>query len=416
MYKRILTYLFLLVSVVVFAQPSEKQRQLEAQKAQILKQISNFRDLLKSEENKEKPVLERLNEQQTKIRLTENLIKTTQEQENLLSREISINEKQIAELTKELEKLKADYAEMIVKSYETGSEQSRAMFILSSENFLQAYKRIQYMKQYADFRKEQGEEVQKKSEVLAEKNKDLQKQKSEKEKLLQETQKELTNLEKERKLQDVIMAEINKNKKKYTADIKKKQQEVSQIDKQIEKIKREIIAEANRKKAEAEAKATGKKVDTKAISSTKYNLSPDEKLVADNFKANKGKLPWPIERGIISSRYGNQPHPIERHLTINNTGTIFSVPQGAEARAVFEGEVSTIMVTTPVNMSVWVRHGDYVTIYGNLDKIYVKKGDKVSFKQKLGRIHTYSDGTTTTKLTVVQNVTTLNPEHWLAPN
>ncbi len=415
MSKRFLIYLFLLVSVVAFSQ-TEKQKQLEAQKAQIQKQIAKLRDLHKSEETKEKSVLERLEEQRIKIRLTEDLIKTATEQENLLSKEISGNEEQIAELTKELDVLKSDYAQMIVKSYETRSEQSRAMFILSSDNFLQAYKRIQYMKQYADFRKEQGEEVLAKSEVLAEKNKDLQKQKSEKKKIVKETQRELATLEKERKIQDDLMAIFNKNKKKYTADIKKKQQEISEIDKQIEKLKREAIAEANRKKAQAEAKATGKKVDTKTISTTKYDLTPEAKLIANNFKANKGKLPWPVERGVISSRFGNQPHPIEKHITVNNTGTVFSAPQETEVRAVFEGEVSQIMVVTPVNMAVWVRHGDYVTIYGNLDKIYVKKGDKVSFKQKLGQIHTYSNGSTTTKFMVIQNVTTLNPEHWLAPN
>ncbi len=415
MSKRIVTYLFLLVSVVAFSQ-TEKQKQLEAQKAQIQKQIANFRELIKSEENKEKPILEQLEQQRIKIRLTEDLVKTAKEQENLLSKEIAVNEKQIAELSKELNALKADYAQMIVKSYETRSEQSRAMFILSSDNFLQAYKRIQYMKQYADFRKEQGEEVQQKSEVLAVKNQALQKQKSEQQKLLQETQKELANLEKERKSFDIIMVAINKNKRKYTDDIKKRQQQISDIDKQIEKLKREAIAEANRKKAQAEAKATGKKVDEKAISSTKYDLTPEAKLVADNFRANKGKLPWPVERGVITSRYGNQPHPIEKHITINNTGTVFSAAEGTEVRAIFEGEVSQIMVVTPVNMAVWVRHGDYVTIYGNLDKIYVKKGDKVSFKQKLGKVHTYSNGTTSTKFMVIQNITTLNPEHWLVPN
>lgn len=415
MSKRILTYLFLLVSVVVFSQ-TEKQKQLEAQKSQIQKQIANFRELIKSEENKEKSVLDKITESQTKIRLTEALIKTTQEQESLLEKDISANEKEITTLNDELETLKADYARMIVKSYESRSEQSKLMFLLSSENFLQAYKRIQYMKQYAEFRKEQGKEVQQKSEVLAEKNKVLQKQKTEQQKLLQETQKELANLEKEKKAFDVLMAVINKNKRKYTNDIKKRQQQISDIDKQIEKLKREAIAEANRKKAEAEAKATGKKVDTKAISSTKYNLTPEEKLVADNFKANKGRLPWPIERGIVYLKYGTQRSPIASNVQIDNKGVDFKTFEGAEARAVFEGEVSQIMVTTPVNMSVWIRHGDYVTIYGNLDKVYVKKGDKVSFKQKLGRIHTYSDGSTTTKFSVIQNITTLNPEHWLVPN
>lgn len=412
MLKRVVTYLFLLVSVVVFSQ-TEKQKQLEAQKIQIQKQIANFQELLKSEQNKEKSVLDKITESQTKIQLTEKLIKTTREQEQVLTKEISTNEKEIAKLTKELEALKADYAQMIVKSYEARSEQSRAMFILSSDNFLQAYKRIQYMKQYADFRKEQGEEVKQKSKVLAEKNKSLQKQKTEKQKLLQQTQSELANLEKEKKAHDVLMALINKNKNKYTADIKKKQQEISEIDKQIEKIKREIIAEANRKKAEEEAKATGKKVDEKAISSTTIDLSPEAKLIAGNFKANKGKLPWPVERGVVYSRYGVQPHPLVKTTTIDNKGVDFKTVEGAEAMAVFEGEVSEIMVHTPVNMYVFVRHGDYITVYGNLDKVYVKKGQKVAFRQKLGRVHTYLSGSTTIKFAVSQNLITLNPEHWL---
>jgi len=412
MFRYIYIYIFLFISVAAFSQ-IDKQRQLEAQKAQILKQITNFRELLKSEQSKEKTVLEQLQEQRTKIRLTENLIKTTREQEKLLTNEIRTNEKQIDGLTNELEALKADYARMIVMSYEVGSQQSRAMFILSSDNFLQAYKRIQYMKQYTDFRKEQGVEVQKKSEVLAEKNKVLQKQKSEKEKLLQETQKELANLETERKAQDVLIAIIEKNKRKYTADINKKQQEVSQIDKQIEKIKREIIAEANRKKAEAEAKVTGKKVDEKKISSTTIDLSPEAKIIAGNFKANKGKLPWPVDRGVVYLRYGVQPHPIEKSIPINNQGVDFKTNQGAEAQAVFEGEVSEIMVHTPINIFIFVRHGDYMTVYGNLDKVYVKKGQKVSFKQKLGRVHTYPNGNTTIKFTVSHNLTTLNPEQWL---
>lgn len=415
MSKRIVTYIFLLVSVVAFSQ-TDKQKQLEAKKAQIQKQIANFREMLQSEQSKEKSILEKIEEQRIKINLTEALIRTTQEQEKLLEKDISANEKEITILNNELEALKADYAQMIVKSYESRSEQSKLMFLLSSDNFLQAYKRIQYMKQYAEFRKEQGEEVQQKSEVLAEKNKILQKQKTEKTKLVKQTQVELTALEKEKKVQDALMIIINRNKKKYTQDIKKKQQEISNIDKQIEKIKREIIAEANRKKAEAEAKATGKKVDEKAISSTKYDLTPEEKLVADNFKANKGRLPWPVERGVVHSRYGIQRSPIASSVQIDNKGVDFKTFEGAEVRAVFEGEVSRIMVHTPVNIFVFVRHGDYMTVYGNLDKIYVKKGDKVSFKQKLGRVHTYSDGSTTTKFSVIQNMTTLNPEHWLVPN
>jgi len=412
MFGRIFVYIFFCVFFAGFSQTS-KQKELETQKNQILSQIANFKELLNSEQNKEKTVVEQLEEQQIKINLTESLIKTTRKQEQLISHEIAENQKQIQQLTQELNKLKADYTQIIISSYQNRSQQSKLMFILSSDNFLQAYKRVQYMKQYAEFRKEQGVEIQQKSNVLAQKGKELQKQKNEKEQLLQQTKQELSNLEKDKKKLDALMVIIDKNKKKYVADISKKQQEIVKIDKQIEKIKREIITEANRKKAEAEAKATGKKIDTKKISSTTFALSPEAKIIAGNFKSNQGKLPWPVERGVVYMRYGVQPHPIEKKLSYDNKGVDFKTEEGAEAMAVFEGEVSDIMMPTPVNIFVFVRHGDYLTVYGNLDKIYVKKGEKVSFKQKLGRIHTYANGNTTMKFSVSHNITTLNPEDWL---
>lgn len=398
---------FLLFSLLSFSQ-IDKQKELEQQKAQIQKQIRNFQELLEAEKSKEKSTLDKIQEQQTKIRLTEQLIKTTKQQEALLAKDIAKNERELAVLAKELEALKADYTQMIIRSYETRSEQSRLMFILSSESFLQAYKRIQYMKQYADYRKQQGEEVKQKSLALEEKNKVLQKQKAEKEKLIKETEKEYQALEAEKKLQDALMVLINKNKKKYLADIKKKQQEVAEIDKKIEKIKREIIAEANRKKALAE----GKKVDEKNISSTKIDLTPEGKVIAGNFKANKGKLPWPVERGTLHSRFGKQKSTLVGNLDVDNKWVDFKTTEGTEAQAVFEGEVSSIMVHTPTYMLVFVRHGDYLTVYGNLDKVYVKVGQKVNLKQKLGRVHTGSAGTIL-RFSISQNVTTLNPEEWL---
>jgi septal ring factor EnvC (AmiA/AmiB activator) len=399
--------IFLLFSLLSFSQ-IDKQKELEQQKIQIQKQLRNFQELLEAEKSKEKSTLDKIQEQQTKIRLTEQLIKTTKQQEALLAKDITKNERELAALAKELETLKADYAQMIIRSYETRSEQSRLMFILSSDNFLQAYKRIQYMKQYADYRKQQGEEVKQKSLVLEEKNKILQKQKAEKEKLIKETEKEYLALEAEKKLQDALMALINKNKRKYLADIKKKQNEIADIDKKIEKIKREIIAEANRKKALAE----GKKVDEKNISSTKIDLTPEGKVIAGNFKANQGKLPWPVERGTIHSRFGRQKSTIVNTLDVDNKWVDFKTTEGADAQAVFEGEVSSIVVHTPIYILVMVRHGDYFTVYGGLDKVYVKVGQKVNLKQKLGRVHTGSSGTIL-RFNISQNFTTLNPESWL---
>jgi len=344
MFSRIFVYIFVCVSVVGFSQKNN-QKQLETQKQQILTQIANFKELLQSEQNREKTILEQIEEQQIKINLTQSLIKTTRQQEYLLSHEIAVNQKQIQQLSQELDSLKADYARIIVRSYQTRSQQSKLMFVLSSDNFLQAYKRIQYMRQYAEFRKEQGKEIQRKSTVLAQKNKKLQAQKNEKEKLLQQTKQELKNLEKDKQTLDDLVVIINKNKKKYVADISQKQQEVNKIDKEIEKIKRNIIKEANRKKAEAEAKATGKKVDQKNISSTTIALSPETKIISGNFKANKGKLPWPLERAVVYMRYGVQPHPVEKKLSYDNKSIDFKTTENAEAIAVFEGEVSEIRTT-----------------------------------------------------------------------
>src|SRR5690606_17480135 len=163
--------------------------------------------------------------QKEKIRLKQNLIQTTEKQTRLLSDDIYKNQLQINRLNRELDVLRADYAEMIVKSYKSRSEQSRAMFLLSSESFLQAYKRAQYMKQYASYRRAQGEEIREKSVQLSQYNQKISVQKAEKEKLLAENQKEKAALEQEKKEQEKIVQEIKKNKKQITADIKKKQQE-----------------------------------------------------------------------------------------------------------------------------------------------------------------------------------------------
>src|SRR5690606_20315248 len=143
-----------------------------------------------------------------------------------------------------------------------------------------------------------------------------------------------------------------------------------------------IIAGANRQKALAE----GKKVDEKNISSTKIDLTPEGEVIAGNSKANKVKLPWPAERGTRQSRIRKQKSTLVGNLDVDNKWVDFKTTEGAEAQAVFEGDVSYIMVHAATYMLVFVRHGDYLTVYGNLDKVYVKVGQKVNLKQKLGRV------------------------------
>ena len=234
-----------------FAQEDQQQK-LEQRKAQIQEEIRENERLLQATKKKEKSVKSLIEIQKTKINLKVKLINTTEKQTKLLSNDMYINQIQINHLKKELELLKEDYAEMIVKSYKSRSEQSRAMFLLSSENFLQAYKRAQYMKQYTSYRKMQGEEINDKSVQLALFNDKLGVQKTAKQKLIEENEKERIALQIEKQEQEKLINSLKKDKKKIIAEINKKQKESRSIERQIDKLIREAIAEANIKAREAE--------------------------------------------------------------------------------------------------------------------------------------------------------------------
>lgn len=401
---------------LLWSQESQQEK-LEERKAQIQKEIRENEKLLQSVKKKEKSAVNVVIIQSTKIKLKEKLINTTEKQTKLLSNDMYINQVQINKLKKELAELKEDYAEMIVKSYKSRSSESRAMFLLSSENFLQAYKRAQYMKQYTSYRKMQGEEIKTKSNKLTDFNQKLNVQKTAKQKLIAENEKERLSLEKEKQEQLKLVNVIQKDKKKIAQEIKKKQQEYRTIDRQINKLIREAIAAANRKAALEKAKANpSAPVSRAAVSSSKIELTPESKIIADNFRANRGRLPYPVEKGYVSLGYGNQTHPLFNTITVHNSGVEITTDKGASARAVFGGEVTSVIVLSPVNKAVMIQHGDYFTVYQNLSSVSVSKGDKVSIKQSLGKVRTNGEtGKTIIKFLILQNTTYNNPEGWLSP-
>ena len=390
--KFLLSILFLCLTSLGWGQESQQEK-LEQRKAQILQEIRENESQLRSVKKKEKSAVTVVMLQANKIKLQEKLIKTTEKQAKVLGNDMYINQVKINKLKKELEVLKEDYARMIVKSYKSRSEESRAMFLLSSENFLQAYKRAQYMKQYSSFRKMQGEEIKSKSLELQDYNGRLAIQKKEKQKIIAEREKERLALEKQKKEQLRLVNAIKKDKNKIMAAIRKKQSETKAIDRQIDRLIREAIAEANRKAAK-DGTATGG-------SSSRIALTAEAKILADNFRANKGKLPWPVEKGFVSLGYGKQPHPVYPTLVINNSGVEITTDTGAYARSVFAGEVTNIMVLSPVNKAVMIQHGDCFTVYQNLSSVSVSK------------IRTNSEGKTVLKFTISQNATYNNPASWL---
>lgn len=414
--KFLLSLIFICMTSLLWSQESQQEK-LEERKAQIQKEIRENEKLLQSVKKKEKSVVNVIVIQSTKIKLKEKLINTTEKQTKLLNNDMYINQVQINKLKKELAELKEDYSEMIVKSYKSRSSESRAMFLLSSENFLQAYKRAQYMKQYTSYRKMQGEEIKTKTDKLTDFNQKLDVQKTAKQKLIAENKKERLSLEKEKQEQLKLVSVIKKDKNKISQEIKKKQQEYRTIDRQINKLIREAIAAANRKAALEKAKANpSAPVSKAAVSSSKIELTPEAKIIADNFRSNRGRLPYPVEKGYVSLGYGNQTHPLFNTITVHNSGVEITTDKGASARAVFGGEVTSVIVLSPVNKAVMIQHGDYFTVYQNLSSVNVSKGDKVSIKQSLGRVRTNGEtGKTIIKFLILQNTTYNNPEGWLSP-
>ncbi|MCW2118018.1 murein hydrolase activator EnvC family protein [Flavobacterium sp. 7A] len=450
--KFILSLVFICMTSVLWSQSSQQEK-LEQRKSQIQKEIRDNENMLKGIKSKEKSAMTVYLIQKNKIKLKESLINTTTKQTRLLADDMYRNQLRLNALNKELNVLKVDYSKKIVQSYKSRSEQSRAMFILSSENFLQAFKRAQYLKQYTNFRKAQGEEIKGKSLELIAINKKLNVQKVAKQKLLAENVKDRLSLVKERVEQEKLVNEIKKDKNRIVSDIRKKQSESKNIDRQIDRLIREAIAEANRKAAAekaralaaAKAAAAAEKAAAAAsaksnwlsrkttpaptpepvvekepvakveVSSSRIELTPESKLIADNFKANRGKLPWPVEKGFVSLGYGDQAHPIYNTLVVHNSGVEITTEEGANARAVFGGEVASIMILSPVNKAVMLQHGDYFTVYQNLSSVSVNKGDKVSIKQSLGRVRTSGEtGKTVIKFLLLQNTTYANPQGWLS--
>lgn len=415
MQKKLATLFLIFLSTMAWSQLT--QEELEQRKIKIQEEIQEKERMLQEVRGKEKSVTKLLQIQKEKIGLKQKLISTTEKQAKLLSNNMYINQVEINKLKKDLVVLKEDYAEMIVKSYKSRSQQSRAMFLLSSENFLQAYKRLQYMKQYSSYRKMQGNEIKDKSVQLADHNAKLSGQKTEKEKLLAEQEKQRADLVKEKLEQEKIANSLKKDKKQIIAEIKKKQQESRKIDAQIQKMIRDAIAEANKKAAAAKVKANPKTTtaaETKKIEeSTKIMLTPEGQLISNNFKANKGSLNWPVEKGAITLGFGDQPHPVYKSLTIHNSGVEITTEAGSSARAVFGGEVTKVIITSPLTKLVCVQHGDFFTVYQNLSSVNVSAGDKVAAKQSIGKIRTNAEGKTVLKFTISQNASFVNPMNWL---
>ncbi len=392
--------LFLIVGQSLFAQ-DQRQQNLEAQRKRLQQEIKQINTLLFSNEKRKKSVLTQVEDLNLKINVRRRLIRVTNEQANRLTQQINVNQRSISRQRKELEALKKDYSEMILKSYQSKSGQSRMMFLFSSENFLQAYKRFQYLKQYASFRKKQGELISEKTQILQELNISLINQKREKENLVKENRVAEEKYRQEQNSQESLVQELKKKERNFISQIKNKQKKAKEINKEIQRLIREAIIASN--------KAAGGKRNSKV-----FRLTPEDKLISDNIEANKGKLPWPVEQGLLIQSFGRQPHPVVKTAIIQSNGVTIATPKNAQARAVFEGKVMSIIGFKGSNPTVLIQHGNYITAYSNLGEVYVTKGQKVKPKEIIGKVFTNSEtGKTELKFSVFKASTPVNPKTWI---
>ncbi len=400
-YLSLIFFILLVFSHMDGYAQSKRQLELEERRRELQQEIRQITNLLFAGKKEKKSVVSVVEDLNYKISVRKNLMRITNQQANLLTREINSNQNEISKRRDKLKILKDDYGNMIVKSYKNRAAENKLMFLLSSSNFQQAYRRLQYIKQYADYQKQQAIIIKQETENLKRLNQDLLRQKREKQKLVAENKAAKASLDKELKAQQVLISSIQKNLSKFTAQIKSKQKESEKLDREIRKLIREAIAASNKKAGKSTKLAT-------------FSLTPEQKILAANFTTNKGKLPWPVASGVVKMRFGTNPSPIDPTIKIKSNGVRIATNKGEQVRAVFEGTVQGIMTPKNGNNAIMIRNGNYITVYKNLSKFYVNKGEKVSTKQVIGEVITNkTSGESILSFGIYKDSSIQNPSHWI---
>jgi septal ring factor EnvC (AmiA/AmiB activator) len=345
----------------------------------------------------------------------------------------------ISRLSKNLTSLKDEYARLIYSTYRNRNAYSRLMFIFSSKNFNQAYKRLKYLQQYTTYRKVQAETILHTQSLLGQKKLELEQQKSSKLTLKQRQELERNKLATEKSQKDIAIKSLTKQEKNLLKKLKENEAALGKLQAAIENLIASEIRKANEEKAKKAAaaklavkkssetteKSGSGKINEKEKSAALAKAEPiamnnsmssnaEEVALSNDFAGNKGRLPWPVEKGSISATFGEHAHPEFKNIMVKNNGIDITTEKGSNARAVFEGVVSSVMSITNLHYVVIVRHGDYLTVYSNLQEVSVKKGDKVKTRQSIGSVYTDPDDNKTRLHFELWHGTALqNPGQWI---
>lgn len=405
--------LLMLVTFNIYAQKSKEK--LQSDKKKIESEIAETNKLLKETKKKKQVSLNQIMILNNKINQRQKLINTINSEILTLESKITTNCKETSQLTEKQKQLKEEYAKMIVYAYKNRNASSRLMFLFASSNVNQAYLRLKYLQQYNAYRKKQAELITNTSKKLNENISQLKNIQTDKTVKLKKSEDEELLLAKEKEEKNNAVKKLLQKEKELKIAIKQKQTEAKKLQQSIETI---ITAEIN-KAAAAKSKTT---VTTKtnvkvSLTSKELGLSEAEIKLSDNFSTNKGKLPWPTDKGIVVSTFGVHPHPVLSDIKIKNNGIDISASKGDKARAVFDGKVTGVVSIPGAGKAVIVRHGEYLTVYSNLSEVYVKTGDTVKTKQNIGLINTdEEENKTEMHFEIWFGKVLTDPENWLLPN
>ena len=391
-----LSRIILLVIVLISSSLSSQTKQdLENQKKQIQEDIKKIELKLKTNSKQKKLIVSNAEDINYKIKLQQNLINNINSQLNLILREIDRNENRLSDLKQRELILKDELSKMLLSAYKKKSNLNKLMFVFSSTSFQQAYKRIQYFKQYANFQNKTLSKIKINSNDIKNVIVVLDSQKTNKKLLIDENEEIKRDLSIEYTGLKNLIAEVNKNQKRYSAEIKQKQKLTREIDKKIQRLIEEALAKAKKKDG-------------------RFELTEEAKLISKNFNANKGKLPSPVIRGSVVLGFGKQPHPIVKTTTIQSNGVRIRTSSDVEARTIFNGEVYSIIKSKNNTHTILIQHGNFFTVYKNLSDIYVKKGDKLKTKDPIGKIATDPlNGQTILSFSIFNNGVPQNPRFWI---
>jgi len=411
----LLLVFFLLPQMLCFSQAAKDKEKLQRTKQQLEEEIRYTTDLLEKTKKSKQTSLNKLQVLSKQIKSREALIKTINRELFDLQVKISVENLQIDKMSKQLQSLKTEYARMIYYAYRNMKGQNKLMFIFSARDFNQAYQRLKYYQQYASYRRRQAEKIESTQSAINRQRKELEDIKNQKLSLVESQQIEKQKLDREKTEKAKAVKEFSSKEKQLLSTLRTKQKSAQRLEFAIQKLIADEIRASEERQRKADAGA-GKTTTAKSTGTrSTMSLTPGEKELSSSFSTNRGRLPWPCERGFISGSFGEHAHPVLEYVKVKNNGIDIMTERGSVVRSVFNGRVSRVMSLPNLNKVVIIRHGEYLTVYSNLGEVNVRDGQEVTARQHIGRVFTSPDEQKSElHFEIWRGKVIQNPEYWLA--